>query len=307
MTRTDPDLRRPGTARATGGFNLGGRVRRTVAAAAVRSGVTVVGVEEMGALKEISALFADVWGRTPEGVPMHSESLRSMVHAGGLVNAALDRADGSLLGAAVLGRDVPGGCYSYLAAVRPGASDRGIGLTLKQHQRSWALDAGIEVMTWTYDPLVARNGRFNTVKLGATISEFEPAFYGRMDDELNGTDVGDRMVVRWHLRSPRALAAGEGVAPDPSPPDLTQVATQDAAVHDGPDGAPAYLDTGTDRWIRVPTDIVELRRTDPGQAQEWRAATSTWLGRSFAEGWTADAVSRTGWYHLAPPHTPQET
>ena len=283
------------------GFNLDGRVRRTVEAAAARAGVEVVEVEGMDELRAVSGLFSEVWGRGGEGAPMHSEAMRSMVHAGGLVSAAHDVADGQLLGAAVLGRDVPGRCYGYLAAVRPGTADRGIGWTLKQHQRLWALAHGMDTMAWTYDPLVSRNGRFNLTKLGATVREYVPAFYGQMSDEVNGTDVGDRMVVSWELRSRRALAAGEGVAPDPLPPDP---GTVDGQVEAGPDGEPARVDAAGERWVRVPTDVVALRRTDPSLAAAWRSATATWFADAFAEGLLADSVSRTGWYHLTPEGAP---
>lgn len=283
------------------GFNLRRRVDRTVADAAARAGVLIEAVEDMDTLRQVSALFAVVWGRTAEGVPMHSESLRAVAHAGGLVNVARDRSGGDLLGAAVLGRDVPGSSYSYLAAVRPEITDRGIGVTLKQHQRAWALAHDIDLMRWTFDPLVARNARFNLVKLGAGVQEYEPAFYGQMADQLNGTDVGDRLVVTWELDSPRALRAGEGLAEDPTPPTATSPEVTHAEA--GPDGEPALLHTPTGRWLRVPGDIVALRRSDPEQARAWRTATGAWFQDAFAAGLGAVSVSRTGWYHLRPTPT----
>jgi hypothetical protein len=45
-------------------------------------------VHQMADLRAVSDLFAAVWGRGDEGVPMPSEVLRAIVHAGGLVNAA---------------------------------------------------------------------------------------------------------------------------------------------------------------------------------------------------------------------------
>ncbi|MGD8149881.1 GNAT family N-acetyltransferase [Ornithinimicrobium sp. Y1694] len=274
------------------------QARRAVAAAAGRSGVELTAVEDMDTLREVSDLFARVWGRSDEGVPMHSEAIRSLAHAGGLVTVARDRANGRLLGAAALGRDVPGWCYSYLAAVAPGSHDRGIGWALKHHQRSWALSQELQVMSWTFDPLVSRNGRFNTVKLGALVEEYEPAFYGQMSDDLNGGDIGDRMVVRWHLGSARALAAADGALAGPETP----CSERAEVVEVGPDGAAAYLESGSgaDRWVRVPADIVRLRKEDPDQAAAWRGLTSRWLSAAFAAGLVADGVSREGWYHLGP-------
>ncbi|GAA5166106.1 GNAT family N-acetyltransferase [Ornithinimicrobium tianjinense] len=279
------------------GFNLVGRVRRTVDSAAARAGVVLHEVEEMDDLREVSDLFARVWGRSDEGVPMHSEALRSMAHAGGLVDVARDRVTGELVGAAVLGRDVPGAVYGYLAAVAPGVADRGIGRALKQHQRLWALEHDVAVMRWTFDPLVGRNARFNISRLGATVADYLPAFYGTMSDALNGTDRGDRLVAEWELRSPRALAAAEGTLPEPAA-DPVGDAPAGADVRTGPDGIPALVTTPGQRWLRVPEDIVALRRTDPAQARAWRSTTADWFQDAFAAGLVARGVSRTGWYHL---------
>lgn len=278
-------------------FNLVGRVQRTAREAAARAGVQMVEVSDMDGLRAISQLFTQVWGRSPEGSPMHSEVMRSMVHAGGLVNAARDERDGSLVGAAVLGRDVGDDCYGYIAAARPGAADRGIGRALKQHQRAWALERGIATMRWTFDPLVARNARFNLTRLGAVVEEYDHAFYGEMADDLNGTDVGDRLVARWDLRSSRALAAGEGVLAEPAG-DPGAGLTPGSSTQDGPDGMPALVVETTQRWIRVPHDVVALRASDPAQARAWRTATATWFTDAFAQGLVALHVSRTGWYHL---------
>lgn len=274
------------------------QVDRSLAGSAAGLGLRLESAEDMETLRRVSDLFGLVWGRTAEGVPMHSESLRSLAHAGGLVSTALDAATGEIVGAAVLGRDVPGACYSYLAAVRPDVTDRGIGLALKQHQRAWALAQDIDVMRWTFDPLVARNARFNLVKLGAVAGEYEPAFYGQMGDQLNGTDVGDRLVVTWELDSSRALRAADGLVDDPMVP------TDPTRTEAGPDGEPALLHTPTDRWLRVPGEVVALRSSDPGQARAWRRMTAAWFQEAFADGLRAESISRSGWYHLvAPPRS----
>lgn len=273
------------------------------ATAAGRAGVEVVEILDMEPLHEISALFAQVWGRTPEGVPVHTEVMRGLMHAGGLVSAAHETGTGALLGAAVLARDVPGACYGLIAAAAPGAGDRGIGRAIKQHQRAWAVEQGMSVMRWTFDPLVSRNARFNLTRLGATVHEYEPAFYGEMSDDLNGTDVGDRHVAHWELTSGRAALAAVGDLPEPTdnPP---STAPAGADLEDGPDGIPALVVTQRERWLRVPADVVELRRADPDQARAWRTATSAWFQDAFAAGLVADGVSRTGWYHLGPQGEP---
>lgn len=256
-------------------------------------GVRVVALAEIEPLRAVARLFGAVWGRNADGVPVPSEMLRSMVHAGGLVSAAYDATDGALLGAAALGRAEAPTCYSYIAAAAPGFGDRGIGFLLKQHQRSWALGAGIESIRWTFDPLVSRNARFNLVKLGAVAREYHPAFYGRMSDTLNGTDPADRLGVCWDLASARATQAAAGSAPDVLDPPADARVTASA-----PDGGPGRVEG--DGWIcvRAPRDVVSLRRADPDLVADWRYASRGWFGEAFQAGWTAVGMSRGGWYRL---------
>ncbi|WP_347354507.1 GNAT family N-acetyltransferase [Intrasporangium sp.] len=252
--------------------------------------LTIEPVVEMEQLREVGELFTQVWGRNPDGVPMPSEMLRSLVHAGGLVSAA--RIDDALVGGAVLGRSVPGECYSYLAAVRPGHADRGIGRALKLQQRDWALAAGLTVMEWTFDPLGARNARFNLVKLGAVVREYEIAFYGAMHDAQNVGEVGDRLVAHWELDSDRVRAAIDGSGSDPTGPCGTVLAN-------GPDDAPfAWLD-GPHRWLRVPRDIVALRSADRAAANAWRLSVRHAFTAALADGWIADGLTREGCYHFS--------
>lgn len=256
--------------------------------------IELAAVSDMETLRAVAALFGSVWGRTPEGLPVSSELLRSLVHAGGLVSVA--RSGGELVGAAALGRDEPGAGYGFIAAARPGLADRGVGFALKQHQRTWALERDITVLRWTFDPLVSRNARFNLTKLGAVARAYEPAFYGRMHDRLNGSDDADRLVPEWHLASPRAMAAAAGRPEEPGEPPLIDPSPTPDAL--GPDGAPADVVGVGERWVRVPRDIVELRRSDPGQAASWRSFVRERLGGALANGFVAVGVSRAGWYRL---------
>ncbi|MDN5796324.1 MAG: GNAT family N-acetyltransferase [Intrasporangium sp.] len=251
---------------------------------------TIEPVVDMEQLRQVGDLFTQVWGRNPDGVPMPGEMLRSLVHAGGLVSAA--RSEDVLVGAAVLGRSLPGECYSYLAAVRPGYADRGIGRALKLHQREWALDAGLRTMEWTFDPLGARNARFNLVKLGAVVREYEIAFYGAMHDSQNAGEIGDRLVARWELDTDRVRAAISGSGSEPPGPSGAVLAT-------GPDEAPfAWLD-GEHRWVRVPRDIVALRSQDRAAAKAWRLSVRDAFTAALGDGWLADGLTREGCYHFS--------
>lgn len=274
-------------------FNAGAQASRVALAAAERAGLVLDEVEDMETLRAASRLFEAVWGRNQEGVPLNSELLRSLAHAGGAVTVARDRS-GAMVGSAALVLAPRQGSYSLIAAAAPGAADRGIGYSLKLRQRAWALERGLVSMQWTFDPLVSRNARFNLTKLGARARTYVPGFYGLMHDAINQGDDADRLVAEWSLTGAAAIAATEGTAPDPGEPDESA----GNVLAEGPDGGPSHLRTGAETWVRVPRDIVRLRQEDPAAAAGWRTATRDALGVALAEGHVAVGMSRTGWYRI---------
>ena len=265
---------------------------RVSEAAAARAGVRVGEVEEMAELRAVSALFEQVWGRNDEGVPLSSEVLRALAHAGGAVTAAWS-GDGTLVGAAALSLSTDAGTYSLIAAAAPGGSDRGLGFALKLRQRAWALSRQLDTMTWTFDPLVSRNARFNLAKLGARAEEYIPSFYGEMHDDINQGDDSDRLVAIWRMASNAAVTATEGTADELHDPEPDEV------MATGPDDQPSYVrDASGVVWIRVPGDIVAVRRADAAAAASWRSCTREAFVDALASGAVASAMTRTGWYRL---------
>lgn len=279
---------------STSTFNAAAQARRVADTAAAHAGVTAHEVDEMADLREVSRLWEAVWGRSDEGVPISSELMRSLVHAGGAVTVARDR-EARVVGAAALVLAGPGTTYSLIAATGPGAADRGIGHALKLRQRAWALDGGLTTMRWTFDPLVGRNARFNLTKLGATADDYVTSFYGRLADDINAGDDADRLVAHWQLDGAGAVAASEGTAAEPSEPDPARA----VVVLCAPDGDPAYLTADDAAWCRVPRDVVALRRADAVAAAAWRVLVRDALADAFARGLTATGMTRSGWYRLA--------
>lgn len=193
----------------------------------------------------------EVWG-APAGAMVSPDFLMALAHTGGYVALAEmdDASPGSRTPVAAsfgflarCGREI--GLHSHITGVIPSVQHLGIGRQLKHHQRAWALEQGLGVITWTFDPLVRRNGWFNLHGLGATAEEFHVDFYGSLGDAINGTDETDRLLARWDLRSKRTTdAETRRLAP----------------LQPGPG----------DQLIPTPEDIVVLRRTDPGEALVWR-------------------------------------
>ena len=94
----------------------------------------------------------------------------------------------------------------------PTYAGRAVGTAIKLHQRDWALAHGGTAITWTYDPLVARNAHFNLNRLGARPERYLLDVYGELRDDLNRGDPSDRLLVRWSLKTTRS---GLGTAGGP--------------------------------------------------------------------------------------------
>lgn len=263
--------------------------------AAGKAAVRIVEEHEMARFHDIDRLFKTVWGLASTPGPIPAELVRSMSHGGASVSAAYD-GDSTLCGAAVMiGSPGDPSMYSLIAGVLPGTVDRGVGFAIKQHQRAWALERGIERMVWTFDPLVSRNARFNLSKLGASSSEYIENFYGEMRGQINANDESDRLVAIWQLSSESASMASEG--------HLTEVHRPEFGPADvraiGPDDAPVLVEAAGSLWCRVPQDVVALRQQQPELAAEWRSCIRSAFSAAFASGHRARGVSRDGWYRLA--------
>ena len=90
--------------------------------------------------------------------------------------------------------------WSHMLAVRPEVRDHGIGRRLKEYQRQLLVEAGIDWMYWTTDPLVARNAHLNLNRLCAKVREYVPDMYGDTGSILHSTGT-DRFVLMWPVAS----------------------------------------------------------------------------------------------------------
>ncbi|MEX0692094.1 MAG: GNAT family N-acetyltransferase [Gemmatimonadales bacterium] len=182
---------------------------------------------------------------------------------GGVAGGAFD-ADGALIGFVFGVSGIEAGRpihWSHLLAVRAEHRDRGVGRQLKQWQAERIRANGIDVMYWTFDPLVARNAWVNFHHLGVTSREYMRNLYGSGERSTTDSLIGsDRLVVRW---------------------DLTTRSRGDAETR------------GNALTIEVPGDIQSLKRSDPVQAKAWRASTRQAFERAFADGLGVIGFERT--------------
>jgi predicted GNAT superfamily acetyltransferase len=185
-------------------------------------------------------IFDHTWAMDA-GTEITPNLLQAMIHSGAYLSGAF--IDGQCVGAAFAFPATTGGAHlhSHMTAVIDKFRDKGIGHALKVDQYKWAKQNNYKEITWTFDPLVARNAKLNILKLGVDISAYYPNFYGDMPDELNAGDESDRVMASLKV---------VGDAPTPR----TAISAPDKS---------AVL-------IAIPSDIVAIRVKDIAENLRWR-------------------------------------
>jgi predicted GNAT superfamily acetyltransferase len=227
-------------------------------------------------MRRVEALFSHVWQPANSAPPLAYDVIQALVVADSCY-AAGAFADDQLVGACVgfWGRPLDRSLHSHLAAVAPDQRGRSIGYAMKLDQRAHAVESSVEMITWTYDPLVARNAHLNLHLLGAKPITYHVNFYGSLVDGINGTDDSDRFLVRWDLASQAVRRTC-----DQDPAQLAEPDTASPPALERSDvGAPRAVVVSTaDRvTVAVPRDIERLRQEGPGLAREWRVASRSVL------------------------------
>jgi predicted GNAT superfamily acetyltransferase len=229
-------------------------------------------LESLEEYRQCEALQAQVWG--PDDVV----SVPALV----MITAGLN--GGFTLGAFAGGRLVgfvlasPGltesgrvKMGSILMAVDPACQNSGIGYELKLAQREAALAQGLDLITWTFDPLASANAYLNLQKLGCVTSRYFVDLYGTAEHGLNAGPPTDRLLVEWWIREPTVVSrlAGAAVAPPPATPIVNEVAP------DPQSGLPVLHDVDLDRrepflLVEIPEAIRALKLADLELACRWR-------------------------------------
>ena len=93
--------------------------------------------------------------------------------------------------------------HSHMVGVIEEYQNRGVGRLLKLAQREDALERGIHLIEWTFDPLQLKNAHFNIERLGAIVRHYIPNLYGRTSSPLHAGLPTDRLVAEWWVRSRR--------------------------------------------------------------------------------------------------------
>jgi predicted GNAT superfamily acetyltransferase len=178
---------------------------------ATTDSITIRKCHDLEELRRAVALQQEVWNFTDaELVPLRLFVVAEKV--GGQVLGAF--AGGEMVGFALAVPGVRGGhsyLHSHMLAVRKDYRDGGLGRRIKLFQREEALERGIDLIEWTFDPLEIKNAYLNIEKLGAIARRYTINQYGITTSPLQGGLPTDRLIAEWWLKSRRVeqlLATG---------------------------------------------------------------------------------------------------
>jgi predicted GNAT superfamily acetyltransferase len=167
------------------------------------SNITIREINDVAQMRAVEELQKEVWGIPDlDVVPMtHLVAARE---AGGVLIGAFD--GDALLGFVYGFPSFERGQlahHSHMLAVKPGYRNLDLGRRLKLAQREHVIGQGIDLVSWTFDPLQSRNAHFNFTKLGVIADRYLPNFYGEDAASFLHQTGTDRLWVSWFVSSER--------------------------------------------------------------------------------------------------------
>jgi predicted GNAT superfamily acetyltransferase len=156
--------------------------------------------------------------------------------------------------------------HSHLAAVVEELRHKEIGFRMKMAQRERAMEAGVPLIIWTFDPLQSRNAHLNINKLGAVVRRYEVNYYGEGHSRVFDPGVpSDRIFAEWWVSSPHVKSVLMGGRPQAE------------------EGAPAVV---------IPDDINAIRAGSAEEHRRWRAEVRDSFQQQLSRGLIVRAFAR---------------
>jgi predicted GNAT superfamily acetyltransferase len=160
------------------------------------------------------------------------------------------------------------------------------------YQREHVQRQGLGLITWTYDPLLARNAQLNIAKLGAVCTTYLPNLYGTMRDGLNAGLPSDRFQVDWWITTELVadrLSRAPGDRPRLADLSAAGAVWLNPPGSDGtpqpPDPSSPIVEPGTTVLVEIPADFLALKAADPALALRWRLSTRAAFHVLFRQGY----------------------
>ena len=245
---------------------MGGGEAVVMSATPPASGIEVRALHDPAEMDEAVELQKEIWGF--EDVDLLPARL--FIVATKIGGQAFGAYDGSRMVGYCLAIPglKPGGrfyLHSHMLGVLSGARDKGVGKSLKLAQRADAIERGVGLMEWTFDPLQVKNAFFNMERLGCVVRRFVRNQYGITSSKFDEGMPTDRCTAEWWLNSSRVTQTLAGTPP-PRP--------------------------SIERRIEVPLAIPDWRRDDPKRARHEQARISDEFEEFFQLGLSVVGVER---------------
>lgn len=179
---------------------------------------------------------------------------------------------------------------SQLMGVLPDQRSRNIGTKLKMTQSEEAARKGIEIINWTFDPLLSQNAMLNINKLGGLVWEHNANYYAFSGVNMLNQVQASRFSVSWLINSPRVKNATQiGIEPDRNLRVLEELRSgaipiiNSASECDSIQGQETrsissnFLHSieSPSIAIEIPTNWIAIQSNNIGLAQEWRGITDS--------------------------------
>ncbi len=254
----------------------------------LRQSITIRDITDLAEMREVEELQKEIWGVADREV-LPAMAMRPITVVGGVLIGAFDnsRMVGFVFGFPGLdeSRVI---LHSDMLAVKAEYRSQGIGYQLKLAQRERALGKGIDMITWTFDPLQAANAHLNFSRLGVVSDRYLVNFYGETTSYLHRTGT-DRLWVKWFLNSERVKNRAEGRLKGTSV--SNELDRSSILVCLAENKEPKVLNDGpTDETaiIEVPGDISAILRDDCKVAIRWRETTRHAFKVAFDAGYVVE-------------------
>ena len=168
---------------------------------------------------------------------------------------------------------------------------KGVGYQLKQKQREFALFQGLDLVTWTFDPLQSSNAYFNFAKLGVISNTYHRDYYGEMRDFLNVGLASDRFLVEWWITTDDVIQRVNGTFQQPTMDKIlsqAKIVNKTEKKQEFRKNVSVNLNLDSKKLlIEIPSDINAMKDKHMTLAQKWREETRIIFETYFPKGYTA--------------------
>jgi len=261
--------------------------------------VAIKPIRSLPDFKRVEDIQRTIWGFRDTAIIPYTQMITVQHNGGTLLGAYVDS---ELVGFVYGYLGMSGGTlylFSMRAGVLPAYQSMGLGAKLKLAQREQMLRSGIDLIVWTYDPLLGPNAMLNLEKLGGIARAYVRDIYGSVSDNPFQAGLSlDRFLLEWHLLSDRVRGR---IAGNYQPPTAEEWVNEKRyrLVNDVNWRGDLPYPTGTDLalddpaiLVQVPSNINDLKRCDLAVAREWRNVTRSIFETYFRRGYVVTGFAR---------------